>query len=858
MANVSNIDDAPHNAADPELEELLADAFDAPPIPRSLLKRLDRGIEKQWGASPRLADSHAAKVGRGVATSARWVRRLPIAAALGILILLAVMFRGDTNVFAWSQLLDALSQKDVVQAESESVSRWLAMSDGLIHERSGESSILLDVQKQVMLQCEDGGSEIRKRKLVWGANADRNQLVLTFLSGATFDNEAVNRFAGARVTKESSQRVTISDHEQIQLDVDFSCDNNESVSLRAYVDPQTHLPIDVEFLAGNEVAAKRQFAVSYPTFRATHRRAVDFPADMPVVDLDLQEEVKTALVQGTGEVDATAETNVSERPTVAAVNEPLVAVNDGASDLKPDIAAVDGKAKVAPFFGAASKWQAVPVLERTNGEVLEELDSVLAKLWEDNGVDPAQPASDEELLRRVYLDLAGRIPSVSEVRAYRQDKSPGRYTTLVDRLLNSHDYATHLAATYRTFLIPEGVDLTAFGGVEAFDKWLSERFASNDSYDKVVRSLLLAEGRLSRSGPLLFYSAAKLDPDQLASRTSRVFLGMRLECAQCHDHPFEPWTQKDFWSYAAFFARISRPQGTLENVSTVMRVRDVDRGEVKIPDSDEIVPPRFLNSLEPLAEQAASDRRQQLAQWLTGAQNPYFPRAAANRVWGQMFGRGIVDPVDDFGVENPPVSPEALDLLASHFIRTNFNLRELFRTVALSRAYRLSSGAEVADDMRVDLFAQMNVKTLTAEQVYDCITVATMPSGAATDGFNVVRFGNTSRDEFLQQFRTPTGRTTEYLGGIPQALTLMNGTLIDGATGLASSGLLKSLSAPFFTNKQRIEVLYFATLSREPQPAEWELLNEYITDDTTGAELKEGLADVLWALLNSAEFTMNH
>lgn len=200
-------------------------------------------------------------------------------------------------------------------------------------------------------------------------------------------------------------------------------------------------------------------------------------------------------------------------------------------------------------------------------------------------------------------------------------------------------------------------------------------------------------------------------------------------------------------------------------------------------------------------------------------------------------------------------------MLAGHFIQTKFSLRELFRAVALSRAYRLSSGAATLAPERLEWFAQQNVKTLTAEQVFDCITVATLLDTApAADPYalSVARFGNSARDEFIRQFRTPTGHSTEYLAGIPQALTLMNGSLIDSATGLSTSGLLKSLEAPLFSNRQRIEVLYLATLSRRPGESEWALLDDYISDDATGAELQEGLADLLWALLNSAEFTLNH
>ena len=373
---------------------------------------------------------------------------------------------------------------------------------------------------------------------------------------------------------------------------------------------------------------------------------------------------------------------------------------------------------------------------------------------------------------------------------------------------------------------------------------------------------------MSQSGPLLFYSALKLDADQLAARTSRVFLGMRLECAQCHDHPFEAWSQEDFWSYAAFFAQISRPKGTLENVSTVMQVRDVDRGEVMLPETEDVISPRFLgNSLQPNEEmQPLPPRRKQLANWLTGPSNPYFARATVNRVWSHLFGRGIVDPVDDFGENNSPVSPELLDTLASQLIDSGFDLKKLVRTIAKSRAYQLSSRGNQADDaaghieQRLTTFAQMNVKTLTPEQLYDCIAVATLlnQQNVASSDYTLARFGNSQRDLFLQQFAVPATSRSEYLAGIPQALMLMNGALIAQATGETSSGLIRSLNAPFFTDQQRIDVLYMATLSRPARPRELDLFAEFIPDDATAQQRYAGMADLLWALINSSEFTLNH
>lgn len=847
MINSNTNDASPETVEDRELEDLLAGAFDAPPMPRSLLKRLDKGIEQEWGVSPRLADSQAAKLQRAVIRSSRWLRGLPIAAAVVLVLVGIAIFSNASTAYAWSTMLDALSKHGIVQFEQGGVTHWMSLSEGLAGESTSDASVLLNVKQNVLLRRKHDDSVIERESLSINPAQSRDSLAIAFLLGQSGSDVSSNFYETAHVVDQSWKRITIDGEERIQLNVRCENTNSDSANLQLLVDPKTHLPVacNLDATGIHAGATTSESALSYAAFSyssdaATQRVARVFPDDMPIVDVNSEGTTKTAL----------NDTTISQDDVVAV-----------ATDLpKPTFDLSHDTSHQSPLFGAASKWGPVEIRPSATGDRVRDLDLLLAALWEQNGVKPVEAASNEELLRRVYLDLAGRTPSVTEVRDYLKDTSPDRYEVLVNRLLNSPDHASHLAARFRSFLIPEGVDLANFGGVEAFEKWLSGRFASNEPYDKTVQGLLLAEGRLVQSGPLLFYSATKLEADQLAGRTARVFLGMRLECAQCHDHPFEPWSQEDFWGFAAFFARISRPRGKLENVSTVMQVRDVDRGEVMMPESTAAVPPKFLNASDEILLGKATERRQQLTDWLTSRDNPYFPRATANRVWSMLFGKGIVNPVDDFGVGNPPLSPELLDLLAGEFIQSNFNLKELFRVVALSKAYRLSSGAGEVDEARQEWFAQMNVKMLTAEQVYDCITVATMPSGVQSNEMMglVNRFGNTSRDAFLRDFRTSSGRSTEYQGGIPQALTLMNGGLIDTATGLASSGLLKSLDAPFFSNDQRIDILYFATLSRMPKPAEKELLDQYITKDMSGAELREALSDVLWALLNSAEFTMNH
>ncbi|QDU38073.1 hypothetical protein Mal4_23930 [Maioricimonas rarisocia] len=841
MTHAPENHDAATSAADPELERLLCDAYDAPPVPASLYTRIEQAVEKEWGTpirqTSRRNDGSAGKWPRG----ARWAhaRLVPIAACVITAVVIGLVMNGNSRVYAWSTVVDAFARRGLVQLDGTDSSRWLALSEGLMSQQTSAVSCLVDTRERVILEHRKGTSTVQRRPAPPGDDASsRNLLCLAFVCGDAVSDPG--QLAGARLVDEEWKSHKVDGDDQVRLRVRFALPSSEKLTLDLTLDPHTSLPHTAS--VRRNAREYTTVAFSYPaTSAAGELRQRAIPEDATFVDVSADEPL---LLMASVSTDSTS---------------PTAGREDTGRNSGVELAAIERNTSAVstpPMEGIPSRWKPVEPVDRSTRQVVAGIDRVLEELWARNEIEPTVPATDEELLRRVYLDLAGRTPSVTEVRSYLNDPSASRYEDLVEHLLTGPDHASHLATVWRRFLIPEGVDLSRFGGIEAFDRWLADRFASNDSYDEVVRSLLLAEGRLSQSGPLLFYSAVKLDADQLASRTSRVFLGMRLECAQCHDHPFEPWTQQDFWRFAAFFGQISRPQAELETVSTVMRVRDIDRGEVMLPDSDTIVPPGFLDNKPLRAADQTTARRQQLAEWLTGADNPYFARATANRIWGQMFGRGIVDPIDDFGVQNPPRSPELLDLLASQFISSGFDLRELFRVIALSRAYRLSSGADTIDEERVEWFAQMNIKTLTAEQVYDCIAVATMLDGAGA--INVERFGNTSRQEFIQQFRTPTGRSTEYLGGIPQALTLMNGGLISSATGLSSSGLLKSLEAPFFTNRERIEVLYLATLSRQPRPDEWELLDSYITESTRGVELREGLADILWALLNSAEFTLNH
>jgi hypothetical protein len=253
-------------------------------------------------------------------------------------------------------------------------------------------------------------------------------------------------------------------------------------------------------------------------------------------------------------------------------------------------------------------------------------------------------------------------------------------------------------------------------------------------------------------------------------------------------------------------------------------------------------------------------RRRQLVDWLTTKNNDGFSRATVNRVWQQVFGRGLIEPVDDLRPDNKPVCPEVLDLLARDFAASDFDLRRLLRALVLTDAYQLSSSTTVDEPSQALCFARMNTKSFTADQLYDCIAVATFSEatgGNSPDGA-LARTENSGREAFIEQFRTAAGDRTDYQAGVPQALTLMHGTVVHGATDLKSSGLLKSFNAPFFTDQQRLDTLFLATLSREPEAAEREKLLSYLSEAKDTDERLSILGDVLWALLNSAEFTFIH
>ncbi len=474
-------------------------------------------------------------------------------------------------------------------------------------------------------------------------------------------------------------------------------------------------------------------------------------------------------------------------------------------------------------------------------------------------------ADDAEFLRRVYLDVAGRIPSVEEARTFLREQRSDKRARLVEQLLGGSRYAVHFTNVWRLLLLPEaGNNFQVRLQQPSFEAWLKQMMVRNAGYDEMARELLTltlkkgSEVDLFLGGsatPLAFYAAKEFKPENLAASTARVFLGINVECAQCHNHPFAEWKREQFWGYAAFFAGI-KSRRTMDFVLPEKEV--LDKRELVIPGTERVAQARFLDGTEPVWK-SKSTSRDTLADWMTSPNNPYFARAAVNRLWAYFFGTGLIDPIEEMvGGQHQASHPELLDLLAREFAGHRFDVKFLIRAITASRAYQLSSAAahQIQDDRT--LFARMPLRGLTAEQIFDSLAMATgyRDSGVGDDSLSSI-FGNkrSARSEFLTRFANQPERATETQTSILQALSLMNGKMIANATSLEHSETLAAIvDAPFVSTEERIETLYLAALSRKPEAKEIHRAVQFVRDAGKRGKgsSNEALADVFWALLEQS------
>jgi hypothetical protein len=487
------------------------------------------------------------------------------------------------------------------------------------------------------------------------------------------------------------------------------------------------------------------------------------------------------------------------------------------------------------------------------------IDAHLAARHVRDGVQPAPLADDAEFFRRLCLDLIGRIPTVAELVDFLDDPRPDKRARWTDELLDGPDYADlgarHFAGQWRRLLL-ERVPGNTVLYAPPLESWLTRQFKANTPYDRLVRDLL------TRPETAGFYRAQQDKPEEVAASTARLFLGVKLECAQCHDdRSGGSWKRTQFWELAAFFADLPGA-GAPPNALVVRdRPRPVGPPRIRIPDTQTWVEGRFPDGSRP--DWRPGDGAQAaFADWLTRPDNPWFARAAVNRVWHTCIGTGLVDPVDGLGsADNAGSHPELLDDLTRQFIAHRFDLKFLLRAIVGSQAYQRTSRLTHSSQKDPHPFARAVVRGLSAEQVYHSFLTATGYRPAARrPAANPFSGPSPGAEELLARFHNPHEQPREMQTSIQQALFLMNGPLTEDATSPEHSRTLAAVAnaGPARSAARRVEDLYLAVLSRRPRPDESERLVRYVEAAAPGPERTAALRDVFWALLNSTEFLVNH
>ena len=468
------------------------------------------------------------------------------------------------------------------------------------------------------------------------------------------------------------------------------------------------------------------------------------------------------------------------------------------------------------------------------------------------GVRAAPLADDAEFVRRIYLDLHGTVPTLEQVKRFRADAEPDKRARLIDSLLADARYGQHLADIWQGYLIsPLADDQTK--RAERFRQWLATQFNTR-GWDRIVGELITATGKMEDHPAVTYLIEGRLPrsvPD-LTDLTSRYFLGIRLNCAQCHDHPFVNWKQEEFWGMAAFFTQIQTPKrakqvyekGVVDDTSlTLAALRTA--GE---PDGFMLRSPTFLGG-QKLPTATTTTNRAALAEWITAPQNPYFARAIVNRTWCRLLGQPIVKPVDDMHEANAPSHPGLLDLLAQRFVQSGFNLKFLTRAIVMSRAYQRTSQPGESADKQAVLFGRMAIKVLSAGQLYDSLETISGPAAKVT-GIDV-RQG--ARWEFTQFFGdSGDPEPTEYRRGIPHLLRQMNSGQF---TGRNLDGLVARLKSPADRSADEIASdLFLTILSRQPTENELHKVKSYVDGSDSTAV---GLRELAWTLIMTSEFSLN-
>ena len=477
------------------------------------------------------------------------------------------------------------------------------------------------------------------------------------------------------------------------------------------------------------------------------------------------------------------------------------------------------------------------------------------------GMPPSGDCTDATFIRRVTVDLAGRLPSAEEAEAFVKDPDAGKRDKLIDSLLASAGYADYFTNKWAALLRNKKSKASYELGTFTFHGWLREMLHSNVPYDKIVRNVVAASGDLrSNPGVVWYRSVNKIE--QQVEDSAQLFLGLRIQCARCHHHPFERWSQKDYYSYQAFFSRVGRKKSPVGLPDEDRIFHNRGNASARNPRSGENLSPAGLGAT-PLKLPQDIDPRQALVDWMVNPENPFFAKALVNRYWKHFFGRGLVDPEDDMRVTNPACNPELLEGLAKSFIESGFDLKQLVRTICRSRVYQLSSIPNEHNVRDKQNFSRFYPRRLNAEVLYDALNQVTKSKGGFggvppdTRAIQLPDAGQ--KNYFLTVFGKPMADSAcecerSNDANLAQSLHLLNSKEVlgkisnkDGRAGLLSRDDKR-------TEQEKLRELYLWFYSREPQSEEVNLALAHLGK----GEKKAAYEDIIWALLNTKEFLFNH
>jgi len=470
-------------------------------------------------------------------------------------------------------------------------------------------------------------------------------------------------------------------------------------------------------------------------------------------------------------------------------------------------------------------------------------------------VAPSVRTDDAEFLRRAFLDIAGVIPTPDRVVRFLDSTEKDKRAKLIEELIAHPGFGRRMADVYGHLLFPVDSD-NRFVRKEPLTKWLAESFNKGDTWNAIVTELMTAVGT-QEDRPATTYTMANRGVDKLTDSCTKVFLGIQMQCAQCHNHPFAEWKQKEYWGMSQFYMKVStgNPKAALKG-GAAAEVKEIDspnRKQNPLPEAAKPTTPKFLGGDEVKLPTNGS-WRSVLAEWTTSRDNPYFAKSMTNRIWSLYFGRGIVNPVDDMLEDRPNTHPELLMALSKEFAASGFDIKHMVRGICNSEAYQRSSKPTSANKADVALWSHQAMKVLTPEQLFDSLATSSkfddMPAPKGKIAGQPKGPPQSPRDRFVLFFQSSEdAKATEYETGIPQTLRLMNAARLT-----ASPVVLAEINKAGLSREKAIERLYLGTVSRRPTADEVKKMLEYADKQS---DLKTAYGDILWALTNSSEFAMN-